>query len=192
MYDKDYEYANSRLEGTIVRNGKQPVKVLCVNANGTVHAETVITAKRKEFHLDELDLSSPPLGMPNTASGAVYLARKPMRRDCRQGLRSNNITCLNKRIEITSRLIYGAILGRYPTLALAIDDCMTKGISVAFHREWSVSWDERKREVVLNYKWHKNAGVIDPDTNMYELKDGEDYLFTHLHEALDEVIHAKD
>lgn len=192
MYDKDYEYANSRLEGTIVRNGKHPVLVRCVNPDGTVDVETVVTGKRRSFHLDELNLASPPLGMTNTRSGAIYLARKPMRRDWRQGLRSNNITCLTGNQEITTRLIYSAIRGSYPKLGVAIDDCMTNEISVAFHREWSVSWDDRRREVVLNYKWYGAAGTIDPETYMYELKDGPDYLFTHLREALDEVIHAKD
>lgn len=189
MYGDDYGYANSRLTGTIVRRGKHPVTVLGVNNDGTVVAQTVITKKDRICKLTDLNLASPELGMVNTPNGAVYMARKPMRRDWRQGVRRSSVTILSGNVaEITDKLIYRAIRGRFPSLEDAIEDTMVGDISVAFHRHWSVKYDARRRVVKLIYKWYGIAGTIDPETLEVNLQDSDTYLFTHLNQALGEVI----
>lgn len=189
MYDKDYEYAHSRLVNTIVRNGKHPVLVKAVRGDGSVITETIITERRRECALEDLDLSSPPLGYINTPRGVQYIARKPMRRDWRQGLRSNNMVVLGgRRSEVTPRMIYAAIRGVYPTLAEAMERSMIDGISVAFSREWAVLFDYDEKAMYLRYKWHGVAGVIDTDSQEVRLRDGDAYLFTNLAESLQDAI----
>jgi len=192
MYKEDWGYANSRLAGTIVRKGSQPISIIGVNGDGTVQAQTVITKREKLVHMSELNLASPPLGMVNTPNGAVYVARKPMRNDWRQGLRRGNIAILSGRADVTDRLIYRTIRGKFPKLHVAIEDCMEQDLSVAFHRHWAVRWDERTRTVKLKYKWFGFAGTIDVDTHQVNLQDSDEYMFSHLQQALEEVLSNVD
>ena len=189
MYGNDYRYANTRLNGTIVRRGDHPVMIKHIENDGTVHCETVITRRDRMCEFSELDLSSPELGMVNTKGKVIYLARCPKRDDWRQGLRRNNLKILmGGALEITDKLIYRAIRGRYPTLEDAIADSMEDGIPVAFHRHWAVSYDHRRRRVDLLYKWYGKAGTMDTEGGDWKLVDNESFQFSNLIEALGEAI----
>ena len=191
MYGKDYRYASTRLTGTILCRGSNPLMIREVGPDMMVVAETVITKKIRTFPMSELSLRSPDLGMVNTGRGVAYLARKPMRNDWRQGVRRNNISDLTGSSEVTDKLIYRAIKGRFPSLVDAIDDTMSSGVAVAFHRHWAVRYNERLRVFQLVYKWHGVAGNIAEDTHEVSLRDNG-YLFTHLKEALEDVINGQD
>lgn len=190
MYGNDYTYANSRLNGTIVRRGDNPVVVTGIGRDGTVHYETVITRRERTCNLKELDVSSPELGMVNGRDGLLYLSRCPKRDDWRQGLRRNNIAILwGKHLAIDNRLIYRAIRGRYPSFEGAIEQSMEEGISVAFHRHWAVKYSDRTKRINLLYKWYDVAGSVDIEGRDLELNDNERFQFSHLVEAFEEATH---
>ena len=187
MYGKDYRYAAQRLNGSIVRRGSYPVEVMDVGHQGEVHARTIVTHKDRMFKLDELDLSSPELGMVNTMRGPVYLARIPKRDDWRQGLRRANVGKLwGQRVEVDSKLIYKCIRGKYPEILSAINDSEMEGLRIAFHRHWAL--EVVGKRVELYYKWYGKAGSMRLDCKDVRLKNNEAFQFKHLKEALLEVL----
>lgn len=195
MYGKDYRYASTRLNGTIVRRKDKcghPVVVNHIGRDGTVSCETVITRRERTCTLDDLDLSSPELGMVNTKGNIAYLARCPKRNDWRQGLRRNNVKVMYGQAEVTDKLIYRAIRGRYPSLQDAISEAMEDGVKIAFHRHWAVSYDNRSRRIVLFYKWYGKAGTMDEDGGDWNLRDSREFKFSNLVEALGEAINASN
>lgn len=95
MYDT-VEYARSRLVGTFVKYKEGLVRVDGVGGTDVrivCGVNDLASGRRKHVLLSSLDLSSPELGYFNIHGGACYITRVPLRRDWRQGLRSNNIYC---------------------------------------------------------------------------------------------------
>ena len=189
MYGTDYEYASSRLNGTIIRKGKRPYLVREVSRDGTAHVETIINGNSREFKLSELDVSTPELGMVNCGRGRVcYLARVPRRDDWRQGLRKRTVSVLGgEKVKVDNKLIYKAILGRYPSLSEAISDSMDEGAHIAFHRHWSLYY--RNDVLELHYKWYGKAGTMSSDCQDIKLVSTNKYQFEHLIQALREVLY---
>lgn len=152
MYGKDWDYANSRLQGTIVRIGEEPVFVHQVQRNCKA-----LVAKLKDIYTDfevdmnELNLVPVPLGMCNFNDQVSYLQRIPMRRDWRQGLRRENFISSNvPHAAVPPDVLGDVIEGVYPTFKEALDKAK-KGVSTAFHRHWAIMRDNTfmyKRDVV--------------------------------------------
>lgn len=136
MYGDDWEYAATRLHGTLVRlKDGSPVTVLDVEGCDEVVVRGITSRKNSTVRLDDLDCTPVPLGFVNNRNGATFLSRVPKRRDWRQGMRREN----------TSRIGYGetssvgikrTIEGKYPRLSAAIK---RKSPLTAWHRHWAVS-----------------------------------------------------
>lgn len=180
------EYARSRLIETIIRIDNTPVLVMDIdgtNDNITVHYEHLLhsngthTAPLKQFNLDPVEL-----GYVNHKNKASYLCRAPMRRDWRQGARIMNMIDVDgyQPRGIPYRVIAQTIMGNYPKWKSCLDTISSKDVvSVAFHREFSVS-----KAGIINYK-----GIVDvANTNM---ENGGIHLFANTNwatEALDEAM----
>lgn len=176
MYGKDWEYANTRLQGTIVRLGEEPVFVHEVVRGGVANL-----AKLKDIYNDfkvdmnELNLVPVPLGMCNFNDQVSYLSRVPLRRDWRQGLRRENFISNNVPHSAVPPDVLGAVIeGVYPTLQEALEKA-SKGISTAFHRHWAVT-----RDNILVYK-RDNVGVVHKGMLLLDRE------YQYLAEALEEV-----
>lgn len=156
MY-KDAEYANSRLYETIVRLNGEPVMV------GHVHGNMTCTISRdgeeEVVLLDDLDLSAPPLGYVNYRRGAVYLSRKPMRRDWRQGIRSSQlVSILDPDAGISTRMIMSCIRGgSFVPLAEALESFIERN-SVALSR--TVALINKGDRIAVMHRWDE-VGIIE-------------------------------
>ncbi len=93
MYDKDYAYAGTRLNGTYVtlENGT-PIYINEVTGKGTVDYLNLLTNAHDVCHLDLVNCKPVRLGYVNTPEGAVYVSRIPSRR-YRQGLTLQSVNC---------------------------------------------------------------------------------------------------
>jgi hypothetical protein len=178
MYGDDWEYANSRLNGTIVRLGDDPVFVHSVN-RGMVADLAKLDDIYNNYQADarELNLVPVPLGMCNFEGTISYLSRIPMRRDWRQGLRRENFTSSGvNHAAIPPHELDKVIRGQYPTCQEALV-MIDKGVlGVAWARHWGVTKDGR-----LHYKWDvvgKRVG------ERFVLDDP----YRHLYEALEEAV----
>lgn len=143
MYGEDWSYASSRLSETIVRLKGEPVYIYSVHSGMSAKYAKLSDLDNIAFcHVDELDLKPVPLGYCNYNKTACYLARIPMRRDWRQGLRRGNFTSLSgvdaERIPYES--LRKTILGEYPTYTASLD-AVRKVKSMAWHRHWAVDND---------------------------------------------------
>lgn len=161
MYGTDYNYASSRLAGTVVRllTG-EPVII------DDVHPRMVVTAVKLDkldelirVQLSDLNLKPVSLGMCNFKGITTYLCRKPMRRDWKQGLRAGNFTSLTgfPAEAIPPGDLSKVIRGDYPTIAQVIELFKKdKNIEqLAWCREWAVS-----RNGSLHYKGSPNIGEL--------------------------------
>jgi len=92
MYNQDYRQASKRLNDTYVMLSDEWVKFefIC-NVTGKCVVKALSTGKQKSCHLNELRLTTPPLGYTTYKGVPMYIMRKPMREDWRQGLRRNNL-----------------------------------------------------------------------------------------------------
>lgn len=180
MYGDDYEYADSRLAGTIVRLGDEPVMVGHVNADMTVDVSFL-----KDFgpvvvvKLSDLNLKPVPLGMCNVGGTANYLARMPKRNDWKQGLRKGNFLSFGD-VEvayINPAMLRDTIVCNYPTLAECFEKVKKDSMAMAWCRDWAVT-----RGGYLLYKMYQEVGKITPQSHV--LSPG----YTYLEEALQEVL----
>lgn len=183
MYGDDYEYANSRLAGTVVRVGEEPVMVDVIRPDLIAEVSFLENfGDVVEVKLSELNLTPVPLGMCNTFRTVSYLSRLPMRRDWKQGLRKSNFICAytGQPELIKPADLCTVIKGQYPTLKECYDKVAIKADgkqSLAWHRHWAVS-SER-----VIYKTFGFVGTIDRDLNITLNKE-----FEYLYQALEESI----
>lgn len=146
MYGSEYQYAESRLAGTIVRYRGLPVMIDYISYDdGTTAIRNLITGKRKNVTLDKLNVEPAPLGYCNYNGVASYLSRIPMREDWRQGLRKRIINSSASPVAmIDYSEIAKTIIGEFPSYTQCL--AITSG-SMAWHRDWA-----RDSEGVLYYK----------------------------------------
>lgn len=184
MYGKDYRYANTRLQGTIVRRKgtNKPLRVIGVVRDGTAHCSTVLRGLERQVHLDELDCTSPELGFVNTDKECFYMARVPKREDWRQGLRENNVTILDKPVRPREKDIYHAIADTYPTFDKCVQFVQEEGGTMAFHKDWAVRF--KAETICLVYKYFGVVGEVDDAGNIL-LRDG----YKELQQSCEEAIH---
>lgn len=189
MYGKDYPYAQSRIQGTIVRVQKSGEPVYVVLVTGTGHCS--VTPIDKEWggdesfviHVDELDLRPVPLGYVNCAGEACYLMRVPLRRDWKQGLRQENCWSSGRRFsQISMKSVKNCIINRYPSFDVAIKDvnkadAKGKVKTIAWHRNWAINSNGQ-----VMYKNHEVVGTLS-DTKVIL-----DPCFKHLNEVLQESL----
>ena len=187
MYANDYEYAATRLNGTIICRNGMPLQVLEVMRDGNVICQTIITERRREFPLKDFDLSTPELGFINHKGGIHYLARVPKRDDWRQGLRTNSVKDMLDKSRMSNSMIYKGIRGKFPTFEEAVELSLMEGHKVAFSRHWALRANH-ERGCSLFYKWYGEAGRCSYEGTDVQLEPGEAYQFQHLRESLEEVL----
>ena len=185
MYEDDIEYASRRLNNTLVRTlSGDPFyinRTMYDGQGGMIHIGTNLATNEPQtvFHSD-IDLEPVPLGFVNTSSDMVYVARKPMRRDWRQGLCFNNMITYGKLRpeEINMKLLVQPILQKYPSFPRALQSLEKKN-SIAFSREFGIS--KKNGELQLVYRQHKVGVVLDciPTLDANKL-----FLQQHLSEAM--------
>jgi hypothetical protein len=180
MYGNDHEYANSRLEQTVVVYDGKPVFVTCVQRGMTATVSYLDSIETFfKVKVDELDLHPVRLGYCNRGGAVAYLMRKPMRRDWRQGLRFGNFTAIGDfpAEALSYKDVGQVILGKYPTFAKVLEEITKKRVhSMAWCREWAIDSGLRL--------WHKRNVVG-------TIEDGKPVLNAESHflrEALEEVL----
>jgi len=189
MYGKDYPYAQTRIQGTVLRIAKsgEPVYVYHVSMNGQCHVIPIEknwgNAAENAFlvTVDDLDMHPVPLGYVNCAGEATYLMRIPMRRDWKQGLRQENCWSSGRMFsEIPMKYVKHCIMGKYPSFEKVLKDVKVgtargRQKLIAWHRHWAVSTGGQ-----VYYKNHEPVGEIKGDA--VELAPN----YTYLKEALAE------
>lgn len=178
MYGDDYEYANSRLAGTVVRHEGEPFFVENVLEGMTVVGAYLLDLSDiTEVGFRELNLKPVPLGMCNTEESVAYLSRLPMRRDWKQGLRKGNFVSMfgPDAALISPDHLRNTIIGKYPTFDRALDH-VAHGFPAAWHRDWYLFKNE------VRYKSFGKVGCL-KDGNPILIKDYE-YLQESLQESL--------
>ena len=162
MYN-DRVYAQGRLINTIIRTNKQrPVVVKKIPIVGECVVEDLKSGRMSSIEYESLDMSPVPLGFMNYDGEGIFAARKPMRRDWRQGLRSHNIMLYNKRIGMLnltddmSKALADTIMNKYPTLEFCVDKIKNGYGSLAFCRGFSVA-----KGGILYYKGEFEVGKVE-------------------------------
>jgi hypothetical protein len=159
MY-KEPEYADSRLTNTIVRWGDKPVYVQEVGGDMMCRVKTDLDSdEHHKVHLDDLSVLSPPLGFVNIGSRAVYISRKPIRRDYRQGLRIGQLVCLFGGVgDISYAVIMKCVKGDFPTLSKALSQLDDGARSVGVSRDLCVTRTSGKPSV--QHCWKGKVGSV--------------------------------
>lgn len=165
MYDDDLEYAKKRLEGTLIRKSDgHPFIVDQVSVEskvmvcfGTDMASGVI----ETLPLSQLDLTPVKLGFVNYNGKMVFVCRKPMRKDWKQGLSLNSLVVYGSdKRDIGLRSLTKTVMNDYPSLA----DCIsylkkTKNRSMAFSRDFGLA--SRGEETLLVYRKYEVGKLIE-------------------------------
>jgi len=180
VYTEDnIDYVNGRLAGTIIRDDdNHPFYVMSVKVGKRgVFEVTGYKLKNSSNVLDyttlplrKMNLEPVPLGYVNfTKKDALYIMRKPMREDWRQGLRSHNVySHVGYMDELPMLELHSTVVGDYPTY----DFCSRQKFITAFCRDFACSNKQ------LCYK-----GSVVGDAN------GLSNTHIHLREYLEEMIH---
>lgn len=188
MYGKDYNYARSRIEGTIVRIQETNVPVLVRHVDrdsGICSVSKLLDIDIDEsfVNLDDLNVEPVPLGFVNYAGDAIYLQRIPNRRGPgNQGLNERNCASSGARLwAFPNKCLHQCIMNEYPSFEKACEESLQKTRrgkykTIAFHRHWAVSNNN------LMYKNRLLVGSIIDGVPTLEAK------FGYLKEALEEAI----
>ena len=139
MYGEDFDYANTRLAGTIVRLNGKAVEVGNVNdGDGLAHYLCLSDDSEGSVDYRKLDLEPVPLGFINLGGRALYLTRVAKRNDWRQGVRGRTISGLRE--GYSKEALSRTIEGMYPTFREAKGSIEKSEVdSVAWCREWAVN-----------------------------------------------------
>jgi hypothetical protein len=141
MYGNDFEYASTRLKGTIVRIGEEPIII------GDVYGGDRVTFAYLEragealvCKLSDLNLKPVSLGMCNFLGEATFLCRMPMRNDWKQGLRRGNFRSLcGAPAELAKPLdLWRVITNKYPKFTECLGS-LADVKSMAWCREWAIT-----------------------------------------------------
>jgi hypothetical protein len=197
VYGKDFQYASTRIENTIVRltENNEPVYVYSVDINGGM-CEVVPLSKldnpERNFRntgsilvaLDDLNVRPVRLGYVNFNAQAFYLERMPIRHGPgNQGLNGENCESSGPRLfNFPMQELIKCIKGVYPSFNNAVDKTRTnkrngQQKTIAFNRYWAVGHGK-----VLMYKNHEVVG---------EIKGGAPILdknYLYLKERLEEIL----
>lgn len=180
MYGDDYEYAASRLEGTIVRLRGKPVMVHKVTRDCEAKCTFISNGRRINSKVVDLNLKPVSLGYVNYMGQASYVSRMPKRRDWRQGFRYSSIIslCGIRADAIPYTAMYTTIVNKFPDLEACLKVVAVPGMSAAFHRHWAVAHGNQ-----LMYKGGELVGTID-DQGSPVLYTNKQYLSEYLRECI--------
>jgi hypothetical protein len=190
-YRGDYEYASTRLVGTIVKLDNMFVHVYNVTGDGEVSyrpVEVMGDGLQEDYcHVDDLDLSPVRLGYINNVRTSQYIKRCPIRQ-YRQGLRVRN---MRSRVPMDVNKAWDILVtNKYPSVTYCLDTLVNReSTSKAFHKFWSLGDARAPSEgsVRLYYK-DKSVGCVKYDDKYKWMLDSSYEMFN---EALEEVLDAK-
>jgi len=178
MWDNQKDAMN-QLEGTIVRKGRNPVRVIDVEGRGKdlVITFTYLRSGRiGRCPITEINVKPVQLGYINTDGSSYYLARQPNRR-WKQGLDGGNLLSIVDmrstvfRLDNSRRItaLADTIMGKYPTLEAA-RSAVGSGLAsrVAFSRSFAISKN------ALFYKG-RQVGIVNNKFGI-RLNDADFYL----------------
>lgn len=168
----DKNYASGRLIGTIVRYKEKPVIVQDMSGD-IVKIKNLLTGDYEDGMYPYLDINPVPLGYVNTKGNVYYVSRCPMRKDWKQGLRSQTIRAIligdtyPVSHELNMKDVARTIIGDFPSLSASIKKLKDGDVSaIAFSRSFAL-------DSVGNI-WHKairNIGKLDFKTLKKSIKD---------------------
>lgn len=188
-YGKDFEYASTRLSGTIIRHDGWPVYVHKVFYDtGCAKIYNILKDDYEVVPLSECDLSPVPLGFVNTDLQHFYARRSPCR-FYKQGL-TQNVLVVKNYMSFNSPVIAKTIKGLYPSILecaeyIANEECVSK----AFSRKFGLLKHKKKGAFKLEYIDRKVGEVaINQGANSFNLHLDEQYEY--LKETLEEAINA--
>lgn len=177
MFNDDLEYASSRLSNSLVRAKQYDIGLVKVSKflNGGDNKFSAAKIQGLDKNLNTVFVASKdiefcpgPLGYVNTlGDGAMYVTRMPIRRDYKQGLRSNQLMVVNGGSANRSPLRESALdthaflLGLcdcmfnvYPKFEKVLDLVEDTGAAVAISKHFAVS-----DNFSLLYRGQKVGGV---------------------------------
>lgn len=185
MYYDDPEYAARRLNGTLVRhiNGN-PFFVSEVFREGDTlmcRGEDYVKGTPESYDLREIDLTPVPLGYVNITGGkAVYVSRKPMRRDWRQGLSPVSLVVHGDGGKFSNfKLLMQPILKQYPSFAKCLEG-IGKRNTFAFSRDFALA----NREGVTRIMYHQYEVGTVQEGGRVVLDPSKFFLEQHLAESM--------
>lgn len=186
MYkNDDVQYAKNRLVETIVRYKERAVLVHNVWDGGESLRLSSSDCVTGDFipddDIDEFDLTPVPLGFVNRHKKTLYVSRKPMREDWRQGLRGQNTQVLwggEEEVDVFDFKSVGqTINGEFPLIG---ETELRIGERVAWHRDFCYD-----ASGAIYYKWHGRVGNFTDLSNKSFLLDAEyHWIEESLREAL--------
>jgi len=184
-YNSDYEYANAKLGGSIVRHNGLPVVVKSVDiGNGRTILKHLLTGASEIVDLKDLDLEPIELGYCNWPF-AIYLARLPVR-NWRQGLRQDFIYSAHPIENIYSNQFYNMVQGIYPTIMNCVNSIYCEeAFKKAFSKVFALGKTNTTGILDFFYKDYK-VGELDINRPLIP-KLYPDYKY--LTEMVEETIH---
>jgi len=185
VYYDNVEYAAKRLDGTLIRkNDGSPFVVIetFLTGNSVVcSGNNLLSGEGEIVDLSALDLTPVPLGFANIEGKMIFVCRKPMRRDWKQGLSPNNLVLYGaeKRGFSFSSLV-NTILNKFPTF----EECLvyvnkTRNRSMAFSRDFGIT--SKDGGPYLIYRKYSVGTVID---GIPVLSPDKFFLEQHLSSAM--------
>jgi hypothetical protein len=192
FYGDDYQYAATRLCGSIVRKDRLPIYIHSISPNGDCEYSYLNNFLGvKMGHFDEINVDPIPLGYVNCKTNSIYCFRDPARK-YKQGLSSSVFRILNVRANISWKSPYlsKTIAGNYPTPEKCLEEVECGETSMkAFSRFFAVG--EKLKEGYALFKKDLFIGLAKYNENtekcFFELED----KFNFLKEELEETINAK-
>lgn len=148
-----------RLGNSLVRKGATPVYIKGVESINKVIVYDPIKRETDYAKVSDLNLTPVPLGYVESAGDVLYVTRKPTRK-YKQGLTQENMVAkdvLSGRLvalRIDDKGLSKAILGQYPSIEEAFQQCREGSGIVPFSREWAVA--NYKEELCVMHK----GGVV--------------------------------
>jgi len=184
MYEDDTDYAARRLNETLVRKvDGTPFQIRTTGRdenNKLTHTGINYNSNRIEtVRHDEILLEPVQLGFVNTRSNMLFVCRKPMRKDWRQGLSTTSIVYYGNmgRDDFSMKLLVQPIMNQYPSYGTALG-MLDKKQSVAFSRDFGLVAGEEMALVYRKYTVGKIMGKL-PVLNKNSF-----FLQQHLEEAI--------
>lgn len=179
MYDC-VDYTRTRLLETIIRKGDNPVFVTNVYDDEGIYISGYYIKDNKPISgkLEEFNLQPIPLGYVNYNKKAIYATRMPMRKDWKQGLRTNNFVLGENRLDrsIKWSMIVNTVKNIYPTFQKAVDKVRNIN-SLAFHRDFAIH-----KNGMIEYKGVLQVATYDFDTGNISLN--KEWIREALNEAI--------
>jgi hypothetical protein len=142
MRYKDATWAATRLVDTYVFHDG---KVRHVTSYNRGKFNLFSEGEEIKLGVEEIDVSSPPLGYCNTGRSCAYVYRKTLRRDYRQGLRRSNIEVSRfyddngTSVDFSMFDLTHTIRNEYPSFKHCFDYTEEEGVAQAFSRDFCVN-----------------------------------------------------